>query len=121
VTSDSPTIVRGTNDKPVASEALAQAIAGILDPGAQLFIGYPIIGAADGRHPIDALYVSPTRGLVVIDLVEGNDLSDYQSRQDDSATKLQSKLLTYRSLVQRRSLRIDIHTDLRSCGQPAPK
>lgn len=105
-----PVIVRGTNDKPVASEALASLVESISDPGAQLFIGYPIIGAADGAHPIDALYFSPRVGLVIFDLVEGADLGEYDARQDDAANKLQSKLLTFRSLVRRRHLLIAIHT-----------
>jgi len=104
------TVVRGTNDKPAASESLASDISSIASISGELFIGYPIIGTASGRHPIDAVLVSPTHGVVVFDLVDGTTLGDYQERQDDAATKLQSRLLTYKELVTRRKLLIDVHT-----------
>jgi len=72
--------------------------------------GYPIIGTAEGRHPIDALLVSPEKGIVVFDLVEGPDPGDFGSRQDDSANKLEARLKTYRELMKRRNLLITIHT-----------
>lgn len=103
-----PTIVRGTNDKPVASDTLAGLFANADDLDGQLFIGYPIIGAADGKHPIDALYISPTKGLVVFDLVEGGDVTGYEDRQDNAATQLQAKLLSHKELVSRRRLQVDI-------------
>lgn len=100
----SPTIVRGTNNKPAASDSLAQCFEGAEHLDGQLFIGYPIIGSADGKHPIDAVYVSPSKGIVVFDLVDGTVVDGYEDRQDDAATKLQSRLLTYRELVHRRRL-----------------
>ncbi|WP_036346730.1 DEAD/DEAH box helicase [Micromonospora sp. CNB394] len=107
---DSPTIVKGTNDKPVASESLARFFESADGVDGQLFIGYPIIGGIEGKHPIDAVYVSPTQGVVVFDLVEGLDVSGYQDRQDDAATRLKSRLLGYKELVRRRDLAVAIHT-----------
>ncbi|WET80540.1 ATP-binding domain-containing protein [Amycolatopsis sp. QT-25] len=101
-----PTIVRGTNDKPAASDSLAGIFESSQSLDGQLFIGYPIIGTADGKLPIDAVYVSPTRGVVVFDLVEGNNLSGFESRQDDAATKLESRLMQHRDLVNRRKLKV---------------
>jgi superfamily I DNA and RNA helicase len=75
-----------------------------------LFIGYPIISTPEGPHRIDALLVSPNRGLVVFDLVEGTELGNYQERQDDSANKLEARLKTHRRLMRRRNLKIPIHT-----------
>jgi superfamily I DNA and RNA helicase len=103
-------IVRGTNDKPVASQALAQFFAAHDDYAGYLFIGYPIIGTAEGRHPIDAILVSPELGIVIFDLVEGPVAGAYGVRQDDSANKLEARLKTHRELMDRRALRIDIHT-----------
>lgn len=97
-------MVRGTNDKPEASRSLIEAFSGLDGFGGQLFVGYPVIGSADGRHPIDAVYVSPRQGVVVFDLVEGRDLGSYQERQDDAATRLQQRLLGYKDLVRRREL-----------------
>lgn len=103
-------IVRGTNNKPVASDSLAQHYAQSTHLDGDLFIGYPIIGAVDGKHPMDAVHVSPTKGIVLFDLVDGTSSSGHETRQDDAATKLQSRLLTYRELVSRRQLAIPIHT-----------
>lgn len=105
-----PTIVRGTNDKPAASDSLAAFFESATDLDGQLFIGYPIIGGADGKHPIDAVYVSPTRGIIVFDLVDGLSVDGYEDRQDDAATKLESRLLTHRDLVHRRKLIPTLHT-----------
>jgi superfamily I DNA and RNA helicase len=106
--SSRPSIVRGTNDKPAASLSLIGAFLALGDIGGQLFIGYPIIGSAEGRHPIDAVYVSPDKGVLVFDLVEGLNLGNYEDRQDEAATRLQQRLLGYRELVHRRRLLVSI-------------
>ena len=107
----STTIVRGTNNKPGSSEALTQCLAQHDDFSGELFIGYPIIRTAVGRHLIDALLVSIETGIVVFDLIEGPILDeDYRERQDDSANKLEAHLKSHPELVQRRDLRIPIHT-----------
>ena len=106
----SVSIIRGTNDKPAASGELASAMADCPDLSGQLFIGYPIVSTPEGRHRIDALLVSPDRGLVVFDLVEGPALDGYQARQDDSANRLEARLRTHRELTRRRKLAIPIHT-----------
>lgn len=103
-------VVRGTNDKPATSESLADYFTRHPEHGGSLFIGYPIIGTADGRRPIDALLVSPTLGVVVFDLVEGHDVGSYDDRQDESATKLEARLLGYKDLVRKRKLLVDVHT-----------
>lgn len=108
--SSSITISRGTNDKPAASEALIQFFSEGKGGGGQLMIGYPIIGTAEGRHPIDALLMSPEKGIVVFDLVEGPDPEDFVFRQDDSYNKLEARLKTHRVLMDRRTLLIPINT-----------
>ncbi|WP_370500248.1 DEAD/DEAH box helicase [Mycolicibacterium sp. jd] len=101
-------VVRGTNDKPAASSALAAALKGLPDLDGVLMIGFPIISAPDGRHPIDAVLISPRHGVVVFDVVEQPDLGDYQDRQDVAATRLQQRLLGYKDLLDRRQLKVDI-------------
>ena len=103
-------IIRGTNDKPATSHELAALMADCGDISGTLFIGYPIVNTPDGPHHVDALLVSPDRGLVVFDLVEGTTPGDYQTRQDDSANTLEAKLKTHRRLMERRRLRVPIHT-----------
>ena len=106
-------IVRGTSRKPASSEELIRLLsndAHHADFSGQLFIGYPIVGTSEGPHPIDALLLSQDKGIVIFDLVEGTDAGDYRQRQDDSANKLEARLKTHRELMERRNLRIPIHT-----------
>lgn len=107
---NSISITLGTNDKPVSSKELAHLLSGVSDLSGHLFIGYPIIGTPEGRHPIDALLVSPNIGIVIFDLIEGADPEDYDLRQDDSANKLEARLKTHRELVRRRDLLVPVHT-----------
>lgn len=107
----SVTIVRGTNDKPVSSGELARFFSKNAEQtSGDLFIGYPIIATAEGRHRIDALLISPQHGIVVFDLVEGTNPGDYDGRQDDSANKLEARLRTHRDLLDRRNLLVPIHS-----------
>lgn len=114
------TVVRGTNSKPVATDALVESLQSAGLRG-QLLIGYPIIAAPDGSYAIDALLVSPQHGLVCFDLVEGIELGNFGARQDDAYTKLQARLLTHKELVRRRELRIPINTVTYAPAMSGPK
>ena len=103
-------VVRGSSDKPGASNALVSTIRSDRSFDGCLFVGYPIIGTAEGQHRIDALWISPDRGVVVFDLIEGSESGDYAARQDDSANKLDARLRVHRQLVDGRDLTIPIHT-----------
>lgn len=106
----SVSIVRGTNDKPVSSKELVESFSGCADLSGELFIGYPIISTPEGRQPIDALWVSPDKGLVIFDLIEGPDPENYPDRQDDLANKLEALLRTHRQLMRGRRLIVPIQT-----------
>ncbi len=106
----SVSVIRGTNDKPVASRSLEQLIRASRGLTGKLFIGYPIVGTHEGPRRIDALLVSEDRGLIVFDLVEGRDIEGSEDRQDDAANTLEAKLRAHRGLVRRRRLRVPIHT-----------
>ena len=108
--SQNVTVVRGTNDKPVSSEALASFFAKQTGYQGQFFIGYPIIGTPEGRYPIDALWVSPDAGIVIFDLIEGTNPGNFQDRQDDAANLLEARLKAHRELVRKRNLLVQIHT-----------
>lgn len=103
-------IVQGASRKPAASARLVEILRNEKTLSGRLFIGYPIIATATGRHPIDALWLSRDKGIIVFDLVEGSDPGEYQDRQDDSANKIDARLRLDRRLVIRRNLRIPIHT-----------
>lgn len=106
----SVSIVRGTNDKPVSSRKLVESFSGCADLSGELFIGYPIISTPEGRQAIDALWVSPDKGLVIFDLIEGPDPENYPDRQDDLANKLEGRLRTHRQLMQGRRLIVPVQT-----------
>ena len=103
-------VIHGTNDKPVASRSLAELALAWSDWTGKLFIGYPIVGTTQGPHRIDALLVSAERGLIVFDLIEGNELEGFEKRQDDAANLVDAKLRTHSDLTHKRKLLINIHT-----------
>ncbi len=103
-------IIQGTNDKPVSSRELVNRVSQDRSLSGRLFIGFPIVGTAEGRHPIDALLVSPDQGIVIFDLIEGTEPGEYGKRQDDSANKLEARLKTHPELMRRRDLKIELHT-----------
>jgi hypothetical protein len=54
--------VWGSTDKPVSSKQLATLLAAKRDLEGTLYFGYPIIGTPDGSFPIDASFVSASKG-----------------------------------------------------------
>lgn len=108
-------VVHGTNQKPAASVELDKIIRNQSELSGTLYIGYPIIGTSGVPHTIDALLVSKEKGIVIFDLIEGDDkgnLRDFKFKQDqdDSANRVESKLRLHPNLMRRRNLLIDIHT-----------
>lgn len=103
-------IIRGTNDKPVASQSLAEFFTGKDWFNGELLFGYPIIASPEGKHAIDAIWITPDKGVIVFDLIEGNDPGDFCARQDDAANMLEARLKTHRELTSRRDLLVKIHT-----------
>lgn len=101
-------IIRGTTQKPMASEELVNYFRAREDLEGYLYIGYPIIGTADGPYPIDAMYISREKGLVIFNLIENKDTDGYEDAQDDSYNKMEAKLKSFRSLVKKRKLCVAI-------------
>lgn len=103
-------IVWGSTDKPVSSKLLAALLSSKQDFEGTLYIGYPIIGTPEGSFPIDALFISPTQGLVLFNLVEGKTLPHYAEVQDEAYNKMQAKLLQHQVLIRKRKLLVEIET-----------
>ena len=103
-------IIRGTNKKPVASDALANFFESNDELKGQIFLGYPIIGTSEGRFAIDAMWLTAKKGIIVFDLVEGLNIGEFQNRQDESANFLEAKLRAHRELISGRKLLVPIHT-----------
>lgn len=103
------TIVQGATKKPVSAQRLSEFFMHRPKYEGFLYIGYPIIGTAEGPYPIDALLVSREKGLVVLNLVEGRDINGVQEVQDDSFNKLESKLRAHKTLMKGRHLQVPIY------------
>jgi superfamily I DNA and RNA helicase len=96
--------IRGGNVKPVATQLLREALSKLKGISGECFFGYPLIATSEGKYAIDATLVSPEKGVVIFDLVEGSELGDYAARQDDLANKLEAKLRMHKELVKGRQL-----------------
>src|SRR2546426_11728267 len=59
---------------------------------------------------LDALFVSPSKGLVLFSVIEGKTLPEYAEIQDEGFNKMQAKLLQHQNLIHKRKLLVDIHT-----------
>lgn len=71
-----------------------------------------MIASPEGKLTVDAILISPSKGIVLFDLIEGRDIGNYDERQDDLATKIQAKLMFDRELVKKktRELKVPIYT-----------
>lgn len=102
------TFIRGRNKKPVATEALEQALTAIPDLEGECFFGYPLIATPEGKYSLDATLVSPGKGIVLFDLVEGTQPGEFAVRQDDLANKIEARLKLHRELVTGRQLAVPL-------------
>lgn len=103
------TIITGTTNKPMSSEQLKNYFQTYHELNGYLYIGYPIIGTVNGAYPIDALWISPEKGLVIFNLIEGKELDNYEEIQDDYANKMEAKLKGYKQLIEKRKLCVEIN------------
>ena len=75
------TIITGTTKKPTSSELLKKFFHSHNELDGYLYIGYPIIGTVDGAYPIDGLWISPDKGLVIFNLIEGKTPRDMKKHK----------------------------------------
>jgi hypothetical protein len=97
-------ITRGVNKKPVATDALEQILDALHEVQGEVFTGYPLIATPDGKYSIDATLVSPSKGIVLFDLIEGADVGGYAERQDDLANKIEARMRLHRGTSNTRPL-----------------
>lgn len=122
-------IIKGSTNSPISSQRLAARFESQEELNGQLYIGYPIFSTPEGRYPIDAILISPNKGIVLFHLVEGTRLPEnYKETQDDIYNKLEAKLRNHKSLMDGRKLKISINTitfapavsDLSKIGEDYP-
>lgn len=104
-------IIKGSTNSPISSQQLTSIFESYKELDGQLYIGYPIFSTPEGRYPIDAILISPNKGVVLFHLVEGTRLpGNYKETQDDIYNKLEAKLRNHKSLMDGRKLKISINT-----------
>ena len=111
-------VIRGSSLHPVASARLANALGTSAQYNGVLYIGYPVLGSPEGPFRIDALLLSPEKGVVIFDLVETRDVGNVTERQDLAYRRMQAKLLQNSSLSHRRKLAVGISTITFAPGAP---
>lgn len=102
-------IIRGSSDKYVVNQQLAEFFESNPSYKGILYLGYPIIGSVEGAVNVDALVVSPDYGVIVFDMVEGIEYSDRSNVRDELYMKVHSKLSDYKALSVKRNLVVDIY------------
>jgi superfamily I DNA and RNA helicase len=107
-----------TPEKPVSSQRLAALFESNLALDGYLYVGYPI-GTAEGPYVFDGIWLSPTKGIVLINLIEGREAPNFQEIQDDCYNKLESKLKGHRTLMDGRKQKFEIRTVTFAPASPA--
>ncbi len=103
-------ISHGSVGAQAAASSLAQFFASADAPqGGHLMIGYPLSNSPD-LPPVDAVFLSPEKGVIVFDLVDGVNTDGCEDRQDNAATVVEIKLKQQRALSSKRVLQVPIRT-----------
>ncbi|MDX8327175.1 MULTISPECIES: DEAD/DEAH box helicase [Agrobacterium] len=97
-------IVWGSTRKPVTSQRLATHIEREFRDEGFLYVGYPVLSAAEGVNSIDALWISPAHGVVIFHLIEGKDYEGFEEVQDEFANNLETKFRPHKQLMKGRTL-----------------
>lgn len=101
-------ITQGVNKKPVTTDVLLKSLKALRGIRGEVFTGYPLIATPDGKYSIDATLVSPSKGIVLFDLIEGKSVGEYAERQDDLANKIEARLKLHRELLKGRQLLVPL-------------
>jgi superfamily I DNA and RNA helicase len=73
-----------------------------------LYVGYPILAAADQMVTINALLTTQEYGVVAIDFSDGSNLDATRERQDAAYNAVFRKLLAFKPLISKRELALKI-------------
>ncbi|CAJ1225236.1 DEAD/DEAH box helicase [Lactococcus lactis] len=102
-------VIPGTTSKPISSSKICEFFNEKHSEEGIFYTGYPVIGTTNGPFPIDSLLLSEKYGVVIINLIEGKDISGYEDKQDESYNKMEAKLKNYKELTKRKKLIVPIN------------
>jgi len=102
-------IRNGASKKPGSAKTLTELFSRRKDDfDGVLYIGYPVFYVAGESVAIDALWVSPSKGVVVFDLVEAPELGNRENERDELYGKVESQLVVVPELKKKRKLDVPI-------------
>jgi superfamily I DNA and RNA helicase len=94
-------IIRSHMSKPAAMERLVAAFNDAALSEGTLWVGFPLLSDSMSTYSVDALFLSRQHGIVIFDVVEGQELGNFSARQDDLSRLVQAKLLREKSLSRK--------------------
>src|SRR6476620_952417 len=95
-------IIWGSTKKPITTQRLAAFLEQHFPEEGTLYVGYPVLTGPEGVGSVDALWISPGHGVVIFDLCEGPDPTNYKDRQDELANNLETRFRSHKVLMQGR-------------------
>ncbi|MCG8573363.1 MAG: ATP-binding domain-containing protein [Flavobacteriales bacterium] len=101
-------IKQGQNKKIASSQALVEFFKQKDSLNGKLYIGYPILYTGGENIILDAIWISPEKGIIVFDLIEGTTFENKEEYRDKLYNKVESELRSYSELTRRRDLLIPI-------------
>ena len=102
-------IIYGSINKPASVSVLINYFKDLKTLDGILYTGYPVINTGSGALYIDAMLISPQKGLIIFVLIENKDISNYRDIQDEYANRIESKLKTHKELTNKRKLKFNIN------------
>lgn len=105
-------IIRGSNEKPVSTEELVDALSEKLkDSEGLIYIGYPIIATSLGSATLDVVLVTPEHGMVIFDVIEGTGIGKDNNSEvrDEIYLNATSRLLQTKELTKNRKLEVGVN------------
>ena len=104
------TFTRGKNQNPCATKAFERILTTTPELNGEVIYGYPFRRTPSGIHIVDAILVSDSGHVTVVDLVEGHELGQYQERQDASYNLVDLRLRQNPAFRYRRTLIVPLQT-----------
>lgn len=97
-------VIWGSTEKPVASEAVAKLIEKNFPGEGVLYIGYPVLANLIDVISVDALWISPERGVILFQIIEGDSAEGFEAAQDTYANALEARFRLHQELMDGRHL-----------------